>query len=60
MIAINEIKMSMSKTELKAIECLEEYIKSGGSIEEILKEPDLSKLRADSRYSKLVEKFNRK
>ena len=39
-----------------AIECLEEYIKAGGSIEEVRKEPDLSKLRADPRYKQLVEK----
>jgi serine/threonine-protein kinase len=40
----------------KAIECLEEYIKLGGSVEEIRKEPDLAKLRSDSRYPQLVEK----
>jgi len=39
----------------KAIQALREYIKRGGSIKEVRDHPDLSGLRADPRYQKLVE-----
>ena len=40
----------------KALECLDVYIQSGGPMEEVYKEPDLSKLRTDPRFQQLVEK----
>ena len=39
----------------QAIQALQEYIERGGSIKEVRDHPDLSGLRADSRYQKLVE-----
>jgi tetratricopeptide (TPR) repeat protein len=39
----------------KAIHALQEYIERGGSMETVRDYPDLSGLRADSRYQKLVE-----
>ncbi len=39
----------------QAIQALQEYIERGGSIKEVRDYPDLSGLRADSRYQKLVE-----
>jgi len=39
----------------QAIHALQEYIKRGGSMEAVLDYPDLSGLRADPRYQKLVE-----
>ena len=39
----------------KAIHALQEYIERGGSMEAVRDYPDLSGLRADSRYQKLVE-----
>jgi tetratricopeptide (TPR) repeat protein/tRNA A-37 threonylcarbamoyl transferase component Bud32 len=39
----------------KAIQALQEYIERGGSIKEVQDYPDLSGLRADPRYQKLVE-----
>ena len=39
----------------QAFQALQEYIERGGSIKEVRDYPDLSGLRADSRYQKLVE-----
>ena len=39
----------------QAIQALQEYIERGGSMEEVSDHPDLSGLRADPRYQKLVE-----
>lgn len=39
----------------KALQALQEYIKLGGSIEEVRNHPDLSGLRTDSQYKKLVK-----
>ncbi|NIO47946.1 MAG: protein kinase [Candidatus Aminicenantes bacterium] len=39
----------------QAIQALQEYIERGGSIMEVRDHPDLSGLRADPRYQKLVE-----
>jgi len=39
----------------KAIQALQQYIERGGSIKEVRDHPDLSGLRADPRYQKLVE-----
>jgi serine/threonine-protein kinase len=39
----------------QAIQALQEYIERGGSIKEVLDHPDLSGLRSDPRYQKLVE-----
>ncbi|MBA7632429.1 Lipopolysaccharide assembly protein B [subsurface metagenome] len=39
----------------QAIQTLQEYIERGGSIKEVQDYPDLSGLRADPRYQKLVE-----
>ncbi len=39
-----------------ALQLLEEYIKRGGSMEEIREDPDLSEFREDSRYKELVKK----
>jgi tetratricopeptide (TPR) repeat protein/tRNA A-37 threonylcarbamoyl transferase component Bud32 len=39
----------------QAIQALQEYIERGGSIKEVRDHPDLSGLRADPRYQKLVE-----
>jgi len=39
----------------QAIHALQEYIERGGSMEEVRDHPDLSGLRADPRYQKLVE-----
>ena len=40
----------------KALEVLQEYIKRGGSMEEVSADPELRRLRADPRYQQLVEK----
>jgi serine/threonine-protein kinase len=40
----------------QALQALEEYIRRGGSMEEIRKDPDLSKLRKDPRYQQLVKR----
>ena len=40
----------------ESIDCLKEYLRSGGLIEEVRKEPDLSKLRIDPRYQQIVGK----
>jgi tetratricopeptide (TPR) repeat protein/predicted Ser/Thr protein kinase len=40
----------------QALQLLEEYIKRGGSMEEISRDPDLSELRKDQRYRQLVKK----
>lgn len=40
----------------QAFQALEEYIRRGGSMEEIRKDPDLSKLRKDPRYQQLVKR----
>jgi Flp pilus assembly protein TadD len=39
----------------QAIQALQEYIERGGSIKQVRDHPDLSGLRADPRYQKLVE-----
>jgi len=40
----------------QALQALEQYIKRGGSMEEIQKEPDLSEFRQDPRYQQLAKK----
>jgi serine/threonine-protein kinase len=40
----------------QALQALEVYLKRGGSMEEIRKDPDLSELRKDQRYQQLVKR----
>lgn len=42
----------------QALSALQEYIELGGPLEEILRDPDLSRLRADARYKDIIKKVD--